>query len=95
MNMITFSGIDVDLSALEQLVHKSQSRCILDTLLLLRGAQNRKSVLSMVEYIENEWDMNEGLSVVSPNGYPAGDYVRPRRFELVGALNRIRGLSVF
>ncbi|KAI9326677.1 hypothetical protein BDR26DRAFT_941046 [Obelidium mucronatum] len=101
-HMITFSGIDVDLSGLEQLVHTSQSRLIVDALVYLReiaetqnGATAAFSLKEAVHRLEQVWD-RDGLEAVgrfASTGGVVGDYARPRGIEVVAALNRIRGLA--
>ncbi|RKO90908.1 hypothetical protein BDK51DRAFT_52029 [Blyttiomyces helicus] len=94
-NLITFSGIDVDLSALEQLVHTSQARCILEALLRIRDRYGATglTVREVVARVEKEWD-DAGLAAGSVQGWIAGDLARPRAIEIAGALNRVRGLAV-
>ncbi|KAJ3411041.1 hypothetical protein HDV05_002863 [Chytridiales sp. JEL 0842] len=106
--LLTFNGIDVDLSGLEQLVSKSQTRCILETLqylLLLTQSTStcalRKTVKEWMEFFEQLWDAEKGgvgLDEVASNGYegkPVGDLARVRVLELGGALNRLRGKEHF
>ncbi|KAJ3130000.1 hypothetical protein HK100_008324 [Physocladia obscura] len=93
-SMITFSGIDVDLSGLEQLVHMSQSRAILDGLLFIRDKMDGKGSISVKEALhelESVWNQN-GLDAIAREGLIVGDYARPRALEVAAALNRIRGL---
>ncbi|KAJ3088588.1 hypothetical protein HK102_008406 [Quaeritorhiza haematococci] len=99
-HVITFEGVEVDLSGLEQLVHTSQSRCILDAMQHIRDlsassvgghAGTHLSLKELIERLEREWD-EKGLDIVHPKGWPAGDYARPRGLEVAGALNRLRGL---
>ncbi|KAI8620474.1 hypothetical protein BC830DRAFT_1098921 [Chytriomyces sp. MP71] len=96
-HLITFSGIDVDLAALEQLVHPSQSRLILDSLLYVRDvvcAGGREvSVAAAVQAVERVW-LETGLGGVVRNGSAVGDYAGVRKLDLGAALNRVRGLLV-
>ena len=94
MNLITFSGIDIDLSSLEQIVHLSQSRMILDTLLFIQanGSFSQLTVAQMADKIERLWE-EQGLDVVKRDACPPCNYAKPRIFELIGALNRLRGVS--
>ncbi|KAJ3062119.1 hypothetical protein HDU98_001985, partial [Podochytrium sp. JEL0797] len=93
--MITFSGTDVDLGGLDQLVHLSQSRVIVDSLVYLRDVVGTKRSVSVVEgvmMLESLWE-REGMEVMNARGGAVGDYARPRGVEVVAALNRVRGLK--
>ncbi len=90
---ILFGEQEIDISAVEQLVDPAQARAIGDALLLTaRGLVNgRRSIEEILDAIEEQIDEN-GLSSLLP--HPAGDRARPRRHELVAALNRLRTLEV-
>ncbi|KAJ1562673.1 hypothetical protein HK405_009269 [Cladochytrium tenue] len=86
-HLITLSGTDVDLAALDQLVHQSQSRCILDSMLYLRDRLRLASASSAaaagsnlrslpladaVAAVEREWDASSvGIAVVGQFGADA------------------------
>ncbi|KAI8820636.1 uncharacterized protein EV422DRAFT_496415 [Fimicolochytrium jonesii] len=90
--LISIDGVDVDLSALEQLVHPSQSRAIVTAMLHIRSKPSSKLTLNeWMDAIEAEWDAN-GLPCLSD--WITGDLARPRRFELAGAINRLRGVAI-
>ena len=105
-HLITFQGIPIDLSGLEQLVHTSQSRFILETLLYLSNeSTNTGSTISnnmclkeLVDLLDNVWNEDGGMEkrVSGGNGFEftKGGYARVRIFELAGAINRISGLSI-
>ncbi|KAI9014628.1 hypothetical protein BC832DRAFT_545982 [Gaertneriomyces semiglobifer] len=93
--LISIFGQDVNLSALEQLVHKSQANCIVDTIMQIASSRlDGRTMRELVEHVERQWDDN-GLDSVSQFDCPVGNYARPRRLELAGAINRLRaGLRV-
>ncbi|KAJ3300302.1 hypothetical protein HK104_002121 [Borealophlyctis nickersoniae] len=94
-HLITFSGTDIDLSALEQLVHPSQARSILDVLLYLQSVSGgkQKTLAQWVDEIEGMWDA-KGMDCLDLQGWKSGELARPRRFEVAGAINRFRGLRI-
>ncbi|KAJ3034404.1 hypothetical protein HDV00_005060 [Rhizophlyctis rosea] len=94
-NLITVSGVDVDLSALEQLVHPSQARAILDAILHLQASppSQRKTMRQWVEEVDRVWS-EKGMDALDLKGWKSGELARPRRFEVAAALNRLRGLRV-
>ncbi|KND00312.1 uncharacterized protein SPPG_09212 [Spizellomyces punctatus DAOM BR117] len=94
--LISLDGVDVNLSALEQLAHPSQARCIVDAALYVRDKMQGESRLTLKELVaalEREWD-EKGIDCVHPFAWPVGNYARPRGLEVAGALNRLRGLVV-
>jgi hypothetical protein len=100
-HLITFRGIPVDLSGLEQLVHTSQSRFILETLLHLSESSRHtegRPLKQLLHELDRAWDGEGGMEKRVSNGYGGeftkGGFARVRVFELAGAINRIEGLSV-
>jgi predicted ABC-class ATPase len=86
------SEVDLELSAVEQLVEVSQTRAISDamrhlcaTAAMANGATLRQ-VLAACELALDE----QGLDAIAPFAH-VGNYARPRRFELAAAINRFRG----
>ncbi|KAJ3062120.1 Receptor expression-enhancing protein 5, partial [Podochytrium sp. JEL0797] len=80
-----------DLTGLDQLVHLSQSRVIVDSLVYLRdvaGAKRSVSVVEGVRMLESLGE-REGMEVVNARGGTVGDYARPRGVEVVAVLNRL------
>jgi predicted ABC-class ATPase len=82
----------VDLSALEQLLDSSQTRCI--GLIIYYYAQHYRGtsknltdgLLQVMEEIEEK-----GLDILHP--FKAGTLALPRIFEVAGAINRMRSLG--
>ena len=83
----------LELSAVEQLVETSQTRFIMDALKSIgrRFADGRKTLAEVLDSFEEAMD-RDGLDVGNP-GFRGGSYVRPRRFEIAAALNRLRMAS--
>ena len=93
LDEIQFGLHEIDLSAVEQIVSRSQTRAIGHALVRLkqRHLDGRATVRQAVEALERELD-ERGLDVLTPS--PFGDLARPRRFEIAAALNRLRTLRV-
>lgn len=90
---IGFGPDKIDLSALEQLVHDSQTRFIGELFYFLSekvidGERNLRQVLDICEEILDR----DGLDKVTRT--LRGDLARPRRFEVAAALNRLRSLRI-
>ncbi|MHB1417699.1 MAG: ABC-ATPase domain-containing protein [Chloroflexota bacterium] len=97
LNSIQFGTTNIDLSAVEQLVDRSQTSAIGDMLVyaLRRGyVDGRTSIREIIARLEDDVD-KDGLDVISPfrSGHP-GDYALPRAQEVAAALNRAPGLAV-
>ncbi|MGD2068151.1 MAG: ABC-ATPase domain-containing protein [Gemmatimonadota bacterium] len=89
---IEVGRVDVDLSAVEQLVSRSQVRALAEALALARlrfvdGGRTLSAILDAVE----DAVRNEGLDVLDERG--SGDLAAFRRFELAAALSRLRTLE--
>lgn len=95
LHTILFGTVQLDLSALEQLVDPSQTRAIALMLKKLGEMADGKHCLSeMVAKLYSEIE-DRGLDVLSPfYGQHPGDLALPRKYELAGALNRLRSLVV-
>ncbi|CAL8468571.1 g8111 [Coccomyxa elongata] len=92
-NLIQFGVENLDLSGLEQLVEKSQTRAIAEALCLLRGwigqpHMSGSSLAQLLKRMDAEIDA-KGLDALAP-GLIAGNFARPRVFEIGAALNRLR-----
>lgn len=96
VDRLTFGTTDIDLSGLEQLVDESQTRAVGYALVAARTAmaEGTRSVAEIVDAMDADFD-EHGLDRLDP--YHRGDrhpghFARPRRFEISGALNRLRTL---
>ena len=95
---IIYGNTEIDLSFVEQLVDTSQTRFIMDCLVYL--GDKIHSDLSVQEIVKHlEQSLTSGrldcpLDLVSPWQTPNGSYSRPRMFEIVAAINRLRSLRV-
>lgn len=90
--LLQFGESEIELGALAQLVDGGQTRLIADVLLYLAKGicDGHRSVSEILDLIEATLD--EGLVTVA--AYEAVDRARPRRFEIAGALNRLRTLRL-
>lgn len=90
---IAFGEEDIDLYAVEQVIHPAQTRAIAAILRFLREAEmdGRTSLRPLLDHAMARLE-REGLDLLSPYGTPVGDLALPRRFEVGAALNRLRTL---
>ncbi|MFW5862605.1 MAG: ATPase, partial [Spirochaetota bacterium] len=93
LHSIMFGTTTIDLGAVEQLVHTSQTRAIADAIYYTRqnymdGKRTLREVLDGVMA-----DLHEkGLDILHPG--PQGDYAMFRKLELAAAINRMRTLKI-
>ncbi len=94
---IQFGRENIDLSFLEQLVDESQTRAIGDFLyygLAKEYIDGKRTIREIIDLIMKDIEKH-GLDVLSPfRGEHPGEYAMPRKFEIAGALNRLRTLKV-
>ena len=83
----------IDLSYLEQLVETGQTRAV-GRLIHLYAAKYLETSPSLKEGLEKALAEVEehGLDILTP--YKVGNLVKPRLFELAGAVNRLRSLRI-
>ncbi|GAA2001847.1 ABC-ATPase domain-containing protein [Brevibacterium samyangense] len=94
LGSIQFGRQDIDVSHLAQLVDPAQTEAIARILdRLAREADGRRTLDELVDRIEAVLDEN-GLDALSTyRGHP-GHLARPRRHEILAAVNRHRGLRL-
>jgi predicted ABC-class ATPase len=86
----------IDLAALEQLVDPSQTRAIAQILRVLGDkADGNKSLRELIDEVFADLERH-GFDAISPfrRGHHPGDLALPRKFEVAGAINRLRSLQV-
>ncbi|WIA16375.1 hypothetical protein OEZ85_013071 [Tetradesmus obliquus] len=101
LHHIQYGDQDIQLSAAEQLVDKSQTRAVADALKWLQAQlqrqqqqQQQQGGKTLLQWL-NELDAaieQQGLDVLAPQ--LLGNLARPRRFEVAAAINRIRTLQM-
>ncbi|KAE8990453.1 hypothetical protein PR003_g21728 [Phytophthora rubi] len=90
LGKIQYGEVDLDLSAVEQIVEPSQVRTIADAIQKMRSFMDGKSTLDEVlAKLESEMDRTGSLDVVGFHK-KSGFYTRPRKLELAAAINRLR-----
>jgi len=94
---ISFGTLDIDLTAVEQIIDKSQVNAISGIILygLKKGyIDGHNTLVEILDKIFEDIDKN-GLDVISgySDGHP-GSYAIPRKFEVACAVNRLRSLIV-
>lgn len=89
VDTLIFGKERVDLRGLEQLVDPSQTRAIGHLMARLRELAGDRTLAQLLAQLERELD-ERGLHHLDP----APELARPRRYELAGAINRLRNLRV-
>jgi len=84
------SGPDLELSALSQLVHTSQTRLIVQAIYFLRNNKNQMNLKDLLNEVIGDWEE----SVLNGEGREEGWLAAVRAVDLGMAINRIRGLKV-
>ncbi|MGH0029474.1 MAG: ABC-ATPase domain-containing protein [Myxococcota bacterium] len=95
---ILYGRESIDLRGLEQLVDRSQTRAIGHAIhrAVERWIDDATPLPEVLDAIE-DWLDHEGLDGLDPFHRPdhhPGSYARPRRFEIAGAIGRLRTLRV-
>ena len=90
---IEFGREEIDVSQISQLVDPAQCRMIGDVLALYYRelCNDRRSICELLDILDQRIE-RDGLSSVAQAGF--GDRAQARRFEIAGALNRLRSLIV-
>lgn len=95
LNSILYNKTPIDLKYLEQLVDTSQTNCISVILeYILKNLVNDN--LTITEIVDRVYEiiMEKGLDELSSfSGHP-GNLALPRKYEIIGALNRFRHLNI-
>jgi len=86
---LLFGAATLDLRALDQLVDPSQTRAIGHLMAQLKNLAGEETLSALLDILEGELD-SRGLHFFDP----APELARPRRFELAGAINRLRRLRL-
>lgn len=93
-NRIQYGDVDLDLSAVEQIVETSQVRMIADTICRSRHFMNgQRTLTEIVSLIETEMDQECSLDSIAQHR-KSGFYSRARRFEIAAAINRLRSATI-
>jgi predicted ABC-class ATPase len=95
LHTIIFGMHQIDLTALEQLVDVSQLQAI--AWMIYRVGELADGRQTLDELIEKVYTQikTQGLDVISPYyGKHPGYLSLPRKFELAGAINRLRSLVI-
>jgi len=88
-NTISYGETELDISGLEQLACQAQTAAIANALQRLPGLAGRpSSLVGVLAALDRHMD-DEGLDCLAPGRFHGG-LARPRRFEIAGAINRLR-----
>ncbi len=84
---------EIDLTAVEQIVHPSQLRAIAYSIVYAKKKylDNQRDLATVIDLVMEDID-KYGLDVISNS--PQGDLALLRKFELASAINRLRSLVV-
>lgn len=96
LDTVQFGHYQIELDYVEQLVDVSQTRAIADIIYYAwkKYFDGRRTLAEVIDRVEQELD-KYGLDVIAPfKDERAGDYARPRRYEIAAAINRLRSLEV-
>ncbi len=88
---LQFGEEDIDVSAVEQLVHDSQLIAIGDALHYARRYMDGRTLPEVLDAVLRDIE-NDSLDVIGP--HLAGNYAAFRRQELAAAMNRLRSLRM-
>lgn len=91
---VQFGTEEIDLSYIEQLVERSQTKSIGEALIFMKEKymDGRRSVAECLVKLQEDLDVN-GIDMLC-HGRPSGDLSRARVQEVAAALNRYRPLQV-
>ncbi len=92
LHSIHFGTHWIDLGAIEQLVHSSQTNAIADSIHYATRYMNGIRTLGEVVQQVHADICKQGLDILAPT--PRGDYAQFRPLELAAAINRLRTLSM-
>ncbi|GBG24523.1 Hypothetical Protein FCC1311_007422 [Hondaea fermentalgiana] len=91
LDTISYGDLNLDLGGLEQLVEVSQVRAIADIMQWLvqhRAINGKRTLREILQLVDAELE-EKGLDAFALFS-KTGNLVRPRRFEIAGAINRLR-----
>lgn len=95
METVLFGHYQIELDYVEQLVDISQTRAIADIIYYAwkKYFDGFRTLRQALEEVERDLDRH-GLDIISPFKGKAGDYARPRKYEVAAAINRLRSLEI-
>ncbi len=86
-----FGKNNVDLSRVEQIVESGQVKAIGELINQNKSKFNNRTLEEVLDDLEEQLE-KEGLLSLLP---PRGDFVKPRKFEVAAALNRLENLKCY
>lgn len=91
---VRYGRTDIDLAALNQLVDPGQTAAIAEALEgIAQEADGTRTARELADLVL-DWIERGGLDALTARGHYLGSLARPRRQELLGALNRYRALRI-
>ena len=93
LDEVCFGNFNIDLAAVEQIVDSGQLQAIAEAIIYAKQSymNNSHSLGKILDLMMEDIEVR-GLDVLTQ--YPRGDLVLFRRFELAGAINRLRSLRI-
>ncbi|MDY5588915.1 MAG: ABC-ATPase domain-containing protein, partial [Arcanobacterium sp.] len=90
LSEIRYGHENIDLAAVSQLVDPAQTAAIAEALeCIAQEADGQRTVRELVDSVL-QWIDADGLDALTPRGRFSGALARPRRHEILAALNRLR-----
>lgn len=86
---LEFGKNNVDLSRVEQIVEPGQVKAIGELINQNKSQFNNKTLKEVLDDVEKQMEKGGLLSILPPRG----DFVKPRKFEVAAALNRLESLK--
>ena len=96
-SIVSYGDVELDLSALEQLVCKEQTNAItlaIQRLSTLLPPDSKMTIFQVLTQLNALLDQGDGLDALSQGTFD-GTLARPRIFEIAGAINRLRSAGSF
>jgi len=92
---VRYGDGEIELSAVEQVLDASHAWTLGQAVRFVGEelAGNERTLVQLLSALDAILD-DEGVEVLSPFDDPAGDLIRPRRYEVAAAINRVRSLRI-
>ena len=92
---VRYGDGEIELSAVEQVLDASHAWTLGQAVRFVGEelAGNERTLVQLLSTLDAILD-DEGVEVLSPFDDPAGDLIRPRRYEVAAAINRVRSLRI-
>jgi len=96
LDHIIFGAMDIDLSAVEQIVSPSQVNTISEIIVYALGKEyidGNNTIMDILDLVFSDIE-KKGLEILSGHDGHPGSFAYARKFEVAAAINRLRSLQV-